>query len=282
MSEELKPGRYNTLRVARMVDFGVYLDGGEFGDILMPGKYVPEGTRIGEALNVFVYCDSEDRMVATTEQALAQVGTCAYLECTATGKFGAFLNWGLAKDLLVPFREQTAPMKEGRKYAVYVYLDGKSGRIAASTHVEKFLNKGRPPYPVGSEADLFIYGKTELGYKAVVNNAFTGLLYFNQVFAPLHIGDHLKGHIAQVREDGKIDLSVRPAGYESVHDSSGEILAKLKQAGGFMPFTDHSAPDAIYAAFGMSKKLWKKSVGALYKKQLIQLDSEGIRLVAED
>lgn len=282
MSEELKPGRWNTLRVARMVDFGVYMDGGEYGDILMPGKYVPEGTRIGEELNVFVYCDSEDRMVATTEHALAQVGSCAYLECTSNSKFGAFLNWGLAKDLLVPFREQTAAMKEGRRYAVYVYLDGKSGRIAASAHIEKFLNKGRPPYPEGSEADLFIYGKTDLGYKAVVNDAFTGLLYFNQVFAPLHIGDRIKGYIAQVREDGKIDLSIRPAGYGSVQDSSGEVLTKLKQAGGFLPFGDNSSPAEIHAAFGMSKKLWKKSVGALYKKQLIQIDDEGIRLIAED
>lgn len=282
MTEELKPGRYNNLRVARIVDFGVYLDGGEYGDILMPGKYVPEGTLIGDALNVFVYCDSEDRMVATTEQALAQVGTCAYLECTSNSKFGAFLNWGLAKDLLVPFREQTVQMKEGRKYPVFVYLDGKSGRIAASAHIEKFLNKGRPLYPIGAEADLFIYGKSDLGYKAVVNNEFTGLLYFNQVFAPLNIGDHVKGYIAQIREDGKIDLSIRPSGYESVQDSSSEILEKLKQAGGFMPYTDHSEPDAIYAAFGMSKKLWKKSVGTLYKKQLIQIDDEGIRLVSED
>lgn len=282
MSAELKPGRWNTLRVARMVDFGVYLDGGEYGDILMPGKYVPEGTRIGEELKVFVYCDSEDRMVATTEQALAQVGTCAYLECTSNSKFGSFLNWGLAKDLLVPFREQTSAMKEGRSYAVFVYLDGKSGRIAASVHIEKFLNKGRPPYPEGSEAELFIYGKTDLGYKAVVNDAFTGLLYFNQVFAPLHIGDRVKGHIAQVREDGKIDLSIRPAGYGSVQDSSGEVLTKLKQAGGFLPFSDNSSPAEIHAAFGMSKKLWKKSVGALYKKQLIHIDDEGIRLIAED
>ncbi len=282
MSEELKPGRFNTMRVARMVDFGVYLDGGEYGDILMPGKYVPEGTHIGDMLNVFVYCDSEDRMVATTEQALAQVETCAFLQCTSNSKFGAFLNWGLAKDLLVPFREQIAPMKEGRSYPVYVYLDGKSGRIAASTHIEKFLNKGRPPYPEGSEADLFIYGKTDLGYKAVVNNAFTGLLYFNLVFAPLNIGDRVKGHITQSREDGKIDLSIRPAGYESVQDSSSEVLAKLKMAGGFMPFSDHSNPAEIYAAFGMSKKLWKKSVGALYKKQLIQIEPDGIRLVIED
>jgi uncharacterized protein len=279
---EILPGRINQLTIARMVDFGAYLNAGAYGEILMPAKYLAPGAKPGDTVEAFLYCDSDDRMVATTEKPFAQVGELAWLRCTAVSRFGAFMNWGLLKDLLVPFREQTQPMKEGNHYAVYIYLDEKSGRIAGSAHIDKFLSKGRPLYQAGDKVAMFIYGKTDLGYKVAVDNQFSGLLYFNEVFMPLQIGESRPGFVRQVREDGKIDLRLHREGYESVSEVSDSILEKLRGQGGFMPYTDNSEPEAIYQAFGMSKKQWKKAVGALYRRRLIHMDTSGISLLAED
>ncbi len=279
---EILPGRINRLPIARAVDFGVYLDAGEYGEILMPARYVPENAKPGDEIDAFLYCDSEDRMVATTEKPAAQAGEIAWLTCKAVSRFGAFMDWGLMKDLLVPFREQTVPMQEGKSYAVLVYVDEKSGRIAGTAHIEKHLNRGRPLYHPGTEVDLLIYGKSDLGYKALVDNRFSGLLYFSEAYKPLQPGERMKGYVDRVREDGKIDLRSRPAGYAPVQDTATEIMEKLKAAGGFLPFTDDSDPDEIRAVFGMSKKLWKKAAGALYRQRRILMDADGIRLPAED
>jgi len=279
---EILPGRINRLPIARAVDFGVYLDAGEYGEILMPARYVPENAKPGDVVDAFLYCDSEDRMVATTEKPAAQAGEIAWLPCKSVSRFGAFMDWGLMKDLLVPFREQTVPMQEGKSYAVLVYVDEKSGRLAGTAHIEKHLNRGRPLYEPDTEVDLLIYAKSELGYKAVVDHRFGGLLYFSEAYRPLQPGDRITGYVHRVREDGKIDLRSRPTGYAPVGDPAGEIMEKLKAAGGFLPFTDDSDPDEIRRVFGMSKKLWKKATGALYKQRRILIDTDGIRLPTED
>jgi uncharacterized protein len=271
-------GRYNLLRVVKKVDFGVYVDGKTDGEILMPERYVLEGTEIDDVLNVFVYLDSEDRLIATTEKPFAQVGQVAMLKVKSVDRFGAFLDWGLMKDLLVPFREQKTDMIVGRSYLVYVYLDEKTNRIAASAKLSKFLNKTVPQYNVGEEVDLIFESETDLGFKAIINNSHWGMLYDNEVFEQLEKGQRLKGYVKKVREDNKIDLSLYKAGYERVDPVAQAILEMLKEKGGKIAITDKSDAELIYQLFGVSKKTFKKAVGALYKKRLIVLGPDQIRL----
>lgn len=271
-------GKYNTLRVIKEVDFGVYLDGESEGEILMPIRYVPKNCQVGDSVDVFLYLDSEDRPVATTEKPYAQVGEFAMLRVKSVNKIGTFLDWGIMKDLLVPFREQKVTMLEGRSYLVYIYVDAESKRIVASAKLGKFLDKTMPEYVVGQEVDLVIESETDLGYKAIVNNLNWGILYENEVFEQLAKGLKIKGYIKKVRTDNKLDLSLHPLGYEKVDPITQMILDELKKAGGFIPVSDKSEAELVYKIFGISKKSFKQAVGALYKRRLITIEIEGIRL----
>ena len=272
-------GKYNQLEVVKEVDFGLYLDGGDDGEILLPARYVPEGTKVGDMLNVFIYLYNEERLVATTLDPYAQVGQFAYLEVAWVNQYGAFLNWGLMKDLFVPFREQKMKMQVGRKYIVHVHLDDESYRIMASAKVEHFLSEETPEYEIGEEVDILVWQHTDLGYKAIIDNKFSGLLYENEIFQPISIGMQLKAFIKQVREDGKIDLELQQGGMKKVKDFSETLLAYIKEQRGFIRFTDKSDAEQIYKTFGVSKKTFKKAVGDLYKQRLIVLEPNGIYLV---
>ena len=273
------PGRYNTLKVVKYVDFGVYLDGAEMGEILLPARYVPEVCEVGEDLEVFIYLDSEDRIIATTEKPFAQVGEFAMLRVNAVNNVGAFLDWGLMKDLLVPFREQKMNMVAGRSYLVYVYVDPDSQRIAASAKLEKFLDNVIPEYQMGDEVSLIVESEGELGYNAIINHLHRGILYMDELPGPLNKGQKLKAFIKKVRDDKKIDLSLYRPGYEQVDGISQDILNKLTLAGGFLPFTDKSDAALIFDHFAISKKVFKKAIGALYRQRRILLEEKGIRLI---
>lgn len=272
-------GKINHLYVVKEVDFGIYLDGGDLGEILMPKRYVPEGTQAEDTIDAFIYLDSEDRLVATTEKPLAMVEEFALLEVVSVSQVGAFMNWGLPKDLFVPFREQRQPMEEGKKYLVYVYLDKNSKRIAASSKIENYLDNIPVDYDEGEEVDLIIVNETDLGYNAIIDNSHLGVLYKNEVFQPLTAGDKVQGFIKKIRTDGKIDLSLVKAGYEKISEFADKIVAELEKHNGFLPYTDKSSPEEIYKAFKFSKKNFKAAVGALYKKRIITLEENGIRLV---
>jgi predicted RNA-binding protein (virulence factor B family) len=272
-------GKTSTLPVVKDLDFGVYLDAEGLGEILLPRRYVPDGCTVGDEVEVFLYRDSEDALLATTEVPLVEVGRAAFLKVVAVTKVGAFLDWGLPKDLLVPFREQTQEMEAGRSYVVFVYLDRKSRRIAASTRLDRYLAAGSRDFEEGQRVDLLIYGRTDLGYKAIVDDTCWGVLYDNEVFQPLRKGQRVEGYIKQVRSDAKLDLTLHKPGYEKVDDLSTQILERLKAEGGFLPVSDKSPPEQIYARFEVSKKTFKKAVGALYRARLITRDPDGIRLV---
>jgi len=271
-------GKTNRLKVLRKVSIGLYLDGDTLGDLLVPNRYVPENISVGDELDVFVYLDSEDRLIATTEVPLAQVGDFALMKAVAVTKVGAFLDWGLSKDLLVPFSEQQQKMEMGKQYLVHVYLDDNTKRIVASAKIDKFLDNLPPEYEPGEQVQLMIASRTDLGFKAIVNGIHSGMLYNNQVFKSLKIGDKVTGYIQKVREDDKIDLLLEKPGYEKIDDISEIILDKLKQNKGFLPVTDKSEPDEIARIFGMSKKNFKKAVGGLYKKRMIDIQNDGIKL----
>ncbi len=272
-------GKVNKMKINRAVDFGMYLDGGEEGEILMPKKYIPEGAKIGDVVEAFVYMDSEDRPVATTEKPLVKVGEFGALKVVEVNELGAFADWGVLKDLLIPYAEQRENLEEGQSVVVYVYLDKVSRRIVGSAKVEKFLDTYALDVEEGDEVDLMIFGKTPMGYKAIVNGLHTGVLYKNEVFKPLRIGDQMKGFIKKIREDEKIDLSLSKIGFEQAKDLSSIIIAKLKENGGFLRVTDKSNPEVIYQLFGESKKTFKKAVGNLYKQRLIDIEEEGLRLL---
>jgi hypothetical protein len=271
-------GKINTLEVVRETDNGFYLDGVELGEILMPRKFITDEVRSQGWADVFVYTDSEDRLVATTEKPFAMVGEFAFLKVVATSNFGAFLDWGLPKDLLVPFREQKAKMVEGGIYLVYLFLDLLTNRIAASAKLDKYLDNTPPEYKPGDEVQLLIAEETDLGFKAIVNNEHWGMLYKNQIYQSLSQGQKTTGYINKVRDDEKIDLLLEKPGYEKVDAISQKILDELKQNRGFMAVSDNTSPEMINALFGISKKNFKKAIGNLYKKRMISFDSDGIRI----
>lgn len=265
----MKLGQFNTLTVVKTVDFGVYLDGGRAGEILLPSRSVPEGTQVGDELSVFIYLDQEERIIATTEQPLAVVGDFAYLEVSWVNQYGAFLNWGLMKDLFCPFREQKMRMQQGHSYIVHVHIDEESYRIVASAKIEKYLSDERPPYKPGDEVDLLIWQKTDLGFKTVVGNRFSGLIYDSQVFQDIHTGDRLTGFVSNVRPDGKLDISLQKSGRQQTLDFSDTLLKYIRAHEGRCPFGDKSEAEDIYNEFHVSKKVFKKAVGDLYKRHLI-------------
>ena len=276
MSIEL--GKYNVLEVVKEVEFGMYLDGGEDGEILLPLRYVPEGCQPGDLLNVFIYLDNEERLVATTLTPLVQVGEFACLEVAWVNQFGAFLNWGLMKDLFVPFSEQKMKMQVGRKYVVHAHVDEESYRIVASAKVERYLSKEKPEYAPGAEVNILIWQKTDLGFKAIIDDMYSGLLYENEIFCPLETGMEMKAFVKQVREDGKVDLILQKPGFEKIDDFSKTLLDYIQEHGGRINLNDKSPAEDIYDTFGVSKKTFKKGVGDLYKKHLILLQGDGIVL----
>lgn len=272
-----KIGEFNTLEIKKILPFGFYLDGGTDGEILIPIRYVPDDCSVGDELDVFVYYDSEDRIIATTEKPYITVGEFALLSVVAVTKIGAFLDWGLSKDLFVPFREQKMRMEVGKKYMVFCYLDDQTQRIVASAKIEKFLDNTYPQYDEGEEVDLMIIGESDLGFNAIINGRHTGVLFRNEVFRPLYRGDRLKGYIKQVREDDKIDLMLQPFGYAKVDEISQSIMDILHEHGGFLRVTDKSDPELIYQMFQISKKTFKKAIGGLYRDRLIAIEENGIR-----
>ncbi len=272
-------GRYNTLKVLRETGSGYFLDGEGLGDILLPGKYAPNGMQEGEEIEVFLYFDSEDRLIATTDDPYCELGDFALLEVVEVNEIGAFLNWGLQKDLLVPFREQKVKMEPGSWHVVHVYLDEQTNRIAASAKVDKFLGIEPVEFKPGEEVELFIYGPCPLGYNAIINSAHWGMLYSGEVFQPLNRGEHITGYISKVREDGKIDLNLYPAGYKKAESSAELIVEYLKRHNGFMDLTDKSPADDIYETFGISKKNFKMAIGNLYKNKVVEIGADGIRLI---
>jgi len=275
----VKIGKYNTLKVVKNVDFGVYLDGGDGTEILLPAKYVESPLQPGDEVEVFIYRDSEERLIATTEHPYAQVGEFAYLQVSAVNRVGAFLDWGLTKQLLVPFREQNVRLSEGMKCLVYVYLDDVTKRIVASTKIDKFLGNCYPRYKVGEKVKALIYKHTELGYKAVVDNLFYGLIYENELYSPLAVEEQITAYVKNVRDDGKIDLLVNGGGDGRIGTLANKIKSRLRgEPDGFMPLSDSSSPEAIREAFHCSKKDFKKAIGHLYKSKTITITPNGIKL----
>ncbi len=283
--KRVKVGRTNVLRVVKRLPFGAYLSPGsnkksfDLEEILLPKRYEPDNLKVDDLLKVFIYFDSEDRIIATTEQPLAQVDECAYLKVVDVNKVGAFLDMGLMKDLFVPYAEQETPMKVGESYVVHVYLDEHSGRIMASSKLDKFLIEESHYHKEGQAVELMIYAESELGYKAVIGSTYQGLLFKNEVFQTLNIGDKLKGYIKEVRADKKINLSLQLASEKTRGSLANQILDFIKEQGGTSTLTDKSAPEEIYQQFKVSKKSYKKALGALYKRKLILIEKDNVSLV---
>lgn len=274
----IRLGDYNRMTVVKTVDFGVYLDGGEEGEVLLPARYVPDGCKEGDELEVFVYLDNEERLVATTQTPLAKVGDFACLEVSWVNEYGAFLNWGLMKDLFCPFREQKMKMEKGKRYIVHVHIDHESHRIVASAKVERYFDPSFPPYRYGDEVGLLVWQKTDLGFKVIVDNRYAGLVYSNQIFREIRTGDRMKGYIEAVREDGKIDVMLQPTGWRMTKETADVLLDYLETHQGVCRLTDKSPAEDIYQAFQVSKKSYKKAVGDLYKRRLITIEEDCIRL----
>jgi uncharacterized protein len=271
-------GKMNRLSIKGMQAYGLHLDGGTAGDILLRGTSSLPTYQPGEKIDVFVYVDSEQRLLASLQKPFACVGEFACLRVVTNGAAGAFMAWGLESDLFVPKSEQQDNMREGRYYVVFIFINEKTNRITASSKLKKFLNQQAPSYQEGEEVDLLVYAKTDLGYSAVVNGCHAGMIYENEVFQNLSIGQRLQGYVKKNRDDGKIDIRLQRTGSQGIDDISQTILDTLKDRGGMVAVTDKSPPEDVYALFGVSKKVFKKAIGALYKKRLLVLDSDGIKL----
>lgn len=275
----IKLGDYNTLRITKFTDFGLYLDAGEEGEILLPARYVPKGVTTGEELDVFIYLDQDERPVATTQTPLAKVGDFACLEVAWVNKYGAFLNIGLMKDLFCPFREQKQRMQQGERHIVYVKVDEESYRMMATAKVEHYLSDERPPYKHGDEADILIWQKTSLGFKVIVDNKYQGLIYENQIYRSLRTGDRICGYIDHIRQDNKIDITLQPTGRRHTEEFSEILLQYLKDNNGRCDLGDKSPAELIQDRFKVSKKTFKKAIGDLYKQRLITISDNGLKLV---
>ena len=271
-------GQYNTLKVSRKVDFGFYLDDGGEG-ILLPKRFAPRTLRIGDELSVFVYHDSDNRLIATTQKANATVGEIVKMKAVSVTGLGAFLDWGLMKDLFVPKSKQLSGMHEGAEYLVKLYIDEQTGRVAASEKIESLLSNDELTVKEKDIVDLLVYRQSELGYVMIINNQHTGILHSNEVFASLHIGDKMKGFIKTIRPDNKIDVVLGKPGFQKVEDESEKILRLLQDNDGYLPYHDKSEPQEIYNFFGMSKKTFKMTTGTLYKQQKIAFTKTGIQLI---
>ena len=272
-------GLYNSLTVIKRVNFGFFLDGGALGQILLPKKQADENTTVGTTLNVFLYNDSEDRIIATTLKPKAVVGECAYLRVVATNSVGAFFDWGLPKDLLVPFSEQQKPMQKGYSYTIYLFIDESTQRIAASSRLEDYLTADIDCFQLQQTVDLQIYGKSDLGFKAIINGTHLGQLYQNETFRKLYYGQKTKGYIKRLRTDGKIDLCLQRSAHIERHELANVILQYLEAHQGTSTLTDKSPPEQIYQTFGVSKATYKKTLGLLYKNRRINIEKHQLTLL---
>ena len=274
----IKLGNYNKLRITRFTDHGAYLDGGDVGEILMPKKYVENSMHPGDEVEVFVYLDQSERLVGTFETPLARVGDFTFLEVAWVNEYGAFLNWGLMKDIFVPFREQKMQMEQGRSYLVHVHIDNETQRIVASAKVERYMKNATPElYHRGQEVEAIVQQKTPLGFKVIVDNRYPGLIYDDQIFeAEPHAGDVITATVVTVRPDGKMDLSLQPIGKSRFRDFADQLYEELQKEGGTLYFSDKSTPEEIKERFGVSKKTFKRAVGTLYKGHWIEICEDRI------
>jgi predicted RNA-binding protein (virulence factor B family) len=270
-------GQYSTLKVIKEVDFGMYLDGGE-DEILLPKRYVPAGLKQGDEITVFIYHDNEQRLIATTLHPVATVGQIAMMEVADANPQGAFLKWGLMKDVFVPVSQQEKRMRPGDKRLVRLFIDEKTGRVTATEKIDKFLSNYELTIKEMDAVDLLVFQKTDIGYKVIINDKHLGVLHFNEVFRDLEIGDKMKGFVKHIRPDNKIDVSPGMKGYTRVPDEENKIISLLQENGGYLPYNDKSGPEAIHAFFGMSKKTFKMTLGALYKKRKITFTQTGTKL----
>lgn len=278
----LRLGHINRLKIIRFTDHGAILDAGDGREILMPKKYTREEQHAGDEVDVFVYLDQTNRPVATTETPKAEVGEFAYLKVAWTNRYGAFMDWGVNKDLFVPFREQSHHFMKGKSYIVYIYIDDRTGRIVGTSKLDRNLSEEATGLLKGDEVRLLVWKKTDLGYKVIVNNRFEGLVYDNQVFKPVHIGQQMNGYVSFIRPDGKLDISLQHEGKQLIDDFTPQLFAALQEAKGFLPYGDHSTPEDIKERFHVSKKTFKRAVGALYKRRLISIVEGGISFNPEE
>lgn len=274
----LQIGVYHTLKIDRETKVGLFLTNGK-DDVLLPNKYVPNDFTIGDDLTVFVYLDHEERPVATTLKPFISLNSFAVLKVSYINSFGAFLNWGMEKDLFAPFKEQARPMEKDKRYIVTMYLDKQTGRLAASSKINQFLDKEPLDVEVGQGVDLMVSHITEIGINVIINGKFRGLAYQNEVFETVSPGYKTKGYIKAIRPDGKIDVSFQKQGFEAIDDSAQQVLEALKQNDGVLRLNDNSHPEEIKSVLKMSKKTFKKAIGSLYKQKLIDINNEGIQLV---
>ena len=274
-------GQFNLMRVDRKVDFGFYMDDGGEG-ILLPKRFVPSGLQIGDTISVFVYHDSDNRLIATTQEPFAVVGDIAALKVVEVTSQGAFLDWGLMKDVFVPVSQQLSTMRLGGKYLVKLYIDAQTGRVAATEKIDKQISNDHLSVKEGEKVKIQVYRESEIGYVVIVNQVHQGLVYKNEVFTHLHIGQFIdEAFVKKIREDNKLDIGLGKQGGEKLADDNQKIISLLKSHKGFLPYHDKSAPDDIYAFFGMSKKAFKMNVGMLYKLKLISIEEDGIHLIPE-
>lgn len=279
INSNIKIGRTNRLQVVKQVEFGVYLDGEHLGQILLPNRYLPDRCQVGDWLDVFLYLDSDDLLIATTLKPKAQVGECAYLKATDVNKAGAFLDWGLPKDVLVPFSEQHKPMEVGKSYVVYLYLDTNSDRIVASSKLSRHLQEKNLYLRPQQSVDLLICGRSDMGYKAVVDNQYLGLIFKDEAFKPLRYGQRLQGFVKEIRDDNKINLSLQPPAAAGRDALSEKILEHLRRNNGVSDLTDKCAPDDIYKTFNVSKSNYRKALGKLFKEKKIMIEPDRITLL---
>jgi predicted RNA-binding protein (virulence factor B family) len=275
----IEVGKNNILKALRMTSVGMYLGNDEGEEVLLPNKYVPEDFNVDDSIDVFIYKDSEDRLIATNLEPKIKLHEFACLTVKDVNNVGAFLDWGLEKDLLVPFREQGKKMEVGKRYPVYLYLDERTGRLAASSKIESFIEKQHIKLEVGEKVNLLICYTSDLGVNVIINNTYKGVIYHNDLFTYISIGDKVEGYIKNIREEGKIDVSLQKLGYEQVEASAEFILNKLRNANGVLKLTDKSDSEEIMFRLQMSKKNFKKAIGGLYKQGLIRLEEDGIYLV---
>ncbi len=272
----IQAGQYHKLKVVKEVDFGLYLDA-EGEELLLPKRFAPKKTTEGEELEVFVYHDSEDRLIATTQKPFATAGEIAFLKVVAKTKQGAFLDWGLMKDLFLPLSQQMSRLHEGESYLVYIYIDEQTGRVAATERINRFLSNDELTVEENEQVNLLVWQKTDIGYKVIINSKHIGVLHFSDVFRDLDYGEKLNGYIKTIREENKIDIGLGERGYNRVSGETDRIMQLLDENNGYLPYTDKSAPEDIYEFFGISKKTFKMALGALYKERKIELLDNGIR-----
>ena len=274
----IQVGNYNVLKVSRKTDFGFYLDDGADG-ILLPKRFVPRGLRIGDEIKVFIYHDSDNRLIATTQEPKGVVGDIISLKCVSTTEHGAFLDWGLMKDIFVAKSQQLTGMYKGGEYLVKIYIDEQTGRVAATEKIDKQISNDVLTVKEKEEVELHVQRQTDLGYVMIINGKHTGLLHANEVYRKLYVGNKIKGYIKTIRKDNKIDLVLDKPGYEKVSQEEEKILSLLEAKKGFLPYNDKTDPQIIYTVFGMSKKTFKMTIGALYKQRKIELTDKGIKMI---